>query len=500
MHNHDYRLADHANGTKSSHPNIFPYLTGIVKKSIMRAALLGLALFWIMTMLFLQLPAQKAYAATSPSFPDQTRVGIHNTYDKAKYTYLVDALNSGAGLIELDVWQNFLLSGHYWVTHNAISPVGNDNNCESATSYSQLRQQNRNQDFASCLDDIRLWSQQFPNHAPLIVKLELKNGFDTAHGYGPAQLDALIAQHIGVNNLFTPSDLMGNKYTDLDSAARANAWPTVAQMTGKIMFVIQAGTVEIALTSYTSDKVYIDYMINLESQGKISQSMVFPTYLNVPAYDPRSGVRKPWYVVFGADATGYSEVDTSAYYLNHYLVIMTDSQSVPPAINDTTPSVTDEQNRVNQLAAHAATIVSSDWTASNLVSYTTIRSHPTYEAEAANNTLANGAKVQSCTGCSGGTDVGDVGNGGTLQFNDITANSSGQYTLTIWYVNGDTAPRTASISINGGAATSVSFPVTGQWDIVNVITMTVNLNAGNNTLLFSNSAAWTPDLDGISIN
>ena len=374
MQKYEYHMPEHASSTKSSHLNISACLTGSVKKSIRRITLLGFALFWVSTLLLLPFPTQKAYAATSPSFPDQTRVGIHNTYDKAKYPYLVDALTSGAGLIELDVWQDFLFSGHYWVTHNAISPIGNDNNCEGATSYSQLGQQQTNQDFASCLDDIRLWSQQFPNHAPLIVKLELKNGFSVLTGYGPAQLDALIAQHIGVNNLFTPSDIMGNKYGDLDSAARANAWPSAAQMTGKVMFVIQAGTVEIALTHYTSDKVYIDYMINLENQGKISQSMVFPTYLNVPAYDPRSGVRKPWYIVFGADATGYSQVDTSAYYNNHYLVIMTDAQNVPPAISDTAPSVADEQNRVNQLAAHAATIVSSDWTAPNLVSYTTTRS------------------------------------------------------------------------------------------------------------------------------
>jgi hypothetical protein len=342
--------------------------------SLHKLSNLGLVLFWISAALFVQFSSPQAHAATSPSFPDQTRVGIHNTYDKAKFTYLVDSLTSGAGLIEIDVWQNFLFSGHYWVSHDPVSPLGNDNNCESATSYSQLRSQDRNQDFQSCLDDIRLWSQQFPNHAPLIVKLELKNGFDTIDGYGPAQLDALIKQHIGLNNLFTPSDLMGSEYPNLDSAAQANAWPTVAQLTGKIMFVIQAGTFELATKLYHSDQEYVDYMIRLASQGNISQSMVFPTYLGAAAYDPRPAARKPWYIVFGGDATTYSGLDTSPYYANHYLVIMTDAQSVPPAISDTTPSTTDEQNRVNQLAADAATIVSSDWTATNLVSYTTTRS------------------------------------------------------------------------------------------------------------------------------
>jgi hypothetical protein len=41
-----------------------------------------------------------------------------------------------------------------------------------------------------------------------------------------------------------------------------------------------------------------------------------------------------------------------------------------------------------------------------------------YEAESATNTLAGGARLQSCTACSGGQKVGFIGNGsGTLQFN-----------------------------------------------------------------------------------
>ena len=351
------------------------------KKRIVQLATLGFVLSLLLTLFSAQLSTQTAHAtaaatahtaaATSPGLPDQTRVGVHNAYNKATFPYLVDALNSGAGMVEIDVWQDFLFLGGYKVSHN---PPGDNNNCESATQYSQLGSQKRDQDFAACLDDIRLWSAQFPHHAPLIIKLELKNGFNTLAGYGPARFDALIAQHIGVTNLFKPADLLNNTYPDLDSAARANAWPTEAQLAGKIMIVIQAGTVEQAVTSYTSDKEYIDYMITLASKGQLSQSMVFPTDLGAAAYDPRSGARKPWYVVFGGDATSYTALDTSGYYSNHYLVIMTDAQNVPPAISDTAPSSADEQARVNLLAAHAASIVSSDWTASTLNSYTTIRS------------------------------------------------------------------------------------------------------------------------------
>lgn len=344
-----------------------------LQKHALRLVTVGFVLSLLLTMFSAQLSTRTAHATAadaSPDLPDQTRVGVHNAYNKATFPYLVNALNSGAGMIEIDVWQDFLFLGGYKVSHD---PPGDNNNCESATQYSQLGSQSRNQDFAACLDDIRLWSAQFPNHAPLIVKLELKNGFNTLAGYGPSQFDALIARHIGTNNLFTPADLMKNTYPNPDSAAQANAWPTEAQLTGKIMIVIQAGTVEQAVTSYTSDKEYIDYMIKLAGNGQISQATVFPTYLGAAAYDPRSGTRKPWYVVFGGDATSYSTLDTSPYYTNHYLVIMTDAQNVPPAISDTAPSPADEQARVNLLAAHAASIVSSDWTASTLNSYTTTR-------------------------------------------------------------------------------------------------------------------------------
>ena len=50
-----------------------------------------------------------------------------------------------------------------------------------------------------------------------------------------------------------------------------------------------------------------------------------------------------------------------------------------------------------------------------------------FEAESSANTLAGGAKVASCSACSGGQKVGFVGNGGTLTFNGVTASVTGSY-------------------------------------------------------------------------
>src|SRR4029453_13426408 len=82
---------------------------------------------------------------------------------------------------------------------------------------------------------------------------------------------------------------------------------------------------------------------------------------------------------------------------------------------------------------------------------------PSYEAESIDNTLTGGAVVQSCPTCSGGADVGYVGNNsGTLQFNNVNANATGTYTVTIWYTNGD-AVRYALLSVNGRQGTPLSF-------------------------------------------
>jgi hypothetical protein len=123
-----------------------------------------------------------------------------------------------------------------------------------------------------------------------------------------------------------------------------------------------------------------------------------------------------------------------------------------------------------------------------------------YEAEAG--TLGGSAVVLNCPTCSGGLKVGDVGNNsGTLLFNHVTANVSGQQVVTIWYLNGD-AVRYALLSENGGQGTPVSFPSTGSFQTVGSIQRTVTLHAGNNTLEFYNPIVgdWAPDFDRIGVN
>lgn len=131
----------------------------------------------------------------------------------------------------------------------------------------------------------------------------------------------------------------------------------------------------------------------------------------------------------------------------------------------------------------------------------------TYEAESSSNTRSGATVVQSCSTCSGGSNVGFIGNGSgnTLRFNTVSVSTAGMHRLVISYINGTTSTfgigssRMGFLSINGGAAFSVSFPATGDWTEVVSITLSVNLNAGNNTITFSNSSSYAPDIDKIDV-
>jgi hypothetical protein len=125
-----------------------------------------------------------------------------------------------------------------------------------------------------------------------------------------------------------------------------------------------------------------------------------------------------------------------------------------------------------------------------------------YEADASANTLSSGAVVQTCPGswgysCLDGSYVGWIGNGATVAINNVMAATAGTYQMTIYAMVSGT--RSFDVSVNGGATTEVS--VTGtSFSIPSTSGIQVQLNAGSNTILFSNPTAWAPDLDHIVIS
>ncbi|HEY2577703.1 MAG TPA: CBM35 domain-containing protein [Streptosporangiaceae bacterium] len=125
----------------------------------------------------------------------------------------------------------------------------------------------------------------------------------------------------------------------------------------------------------------------------------------------------------------------------------------------------------------------------------------TYQAAAPGNTLAGGAAVASCNSCLGGKKVGFVGNGGTLTFSNVDAASSGNYQVQIGYLDGTsgTVGRSATITVNGTVAQTLTFTPTGSFQNPGSVTVSLPLKAGANTVGFSDSSGFAPDFDAIAV-
>lgn len=305
--------------------------------------------------------------AASPKFSETTTIGTHNAYEKGKYTYWAQALDSGASLLELDVYADSV-SRRWRVSHD--KPLANDNNCEYADEPSELYSKDRNQDLGSCLDNMAAWNQLHPDHAPIVVKVEMKVGFNNDAGLGPDEFDTLVSKKLG-SSVYKPSDLLGGTYSTLDAAAKANAWPTRDALKGKFVFELIPGTVEESnpLDSYWTDEEYGDHLRDLDAAGRIGEAQAFPAVLGAANGDPRTSRYdasiRPWFVFFDGDAATYvnSGYDTSFYSTNHYVLIMTDAYGVSPAVSSTNPTDAEVAARLALLAKDHASIVTSDWSA-----------------------------------------------------------------------------------------------------------------------------------------
>jgi hypothetical protein len=343
----------------------------LVRRPRRRGLTAALATAALAAGLGLAAPAAQAADLGSTGLASATSVGVHNTYQQSAYPYLAQALDAGATLIELDAWVN-PFTKQWDVGHD--DPIASDNNCVYATTTAQLYSGTRNQDLNSCLGDIRVWLTAHPTSNPIMIKLELKVGFDQTIGMGPAELDSYIQANMG-NLVYKPVNLLtkpdGTLYPTLDAAAQADNWPSRTALEGKAIIEAIPGTVEQAnpFDHLWTDTEYADYLSGLSASGQIANAEIFPSVLGAQTGDPRTRYSdttiRPWFVVFDGDAATYvSDGDTEWYNTNHYLVVATDAENVPPTLSDTAPSLADAQARVALLAGDSVSFVSTDWTAS----------------------------------------------------------------------------------------------------------------------------------------
>lgn len=101
--------------------------------------------------------------------------------------------------------------------------------------------------FVRCLNDVRDWSKGHPNHLPIFILVETKEGVpqempNAPKGdvFTPAIFDALDAEIRSVfkpGEMITPDEVRGDAPT-LNAAIRSNGWPTLAKARGHVIFLL----------------------------------------------------------------------------------------------------------------------------------------------------------------------------------------------------------------------------------------------------------------------
>jgi hypothetical protein len=109
--------------------------------------------------------------------------------------------------------------------------------------------------FILCLTQIRAWSDAHPDHVPILIMMNAKDGKASTDGgvtplpYDAAAFDALDAEIrsvFGPDKLITPDDVRGTAKT-LRAGVLAGGWPRLEAARGKVFFALDEGPAKVAV-------------------------------------------------------------------------------------------------------------------------------------------------------------------------------------------------------------------------------------------------------------
>ena len=181
------------------------------------------------------------------------RKACHNCFDPNVFVHPFPIALGITKVVEIDIHHPDNLSSHpgNWDVRHLLLPSfkRNNNNCGGGDKR-----------FNFCLKDIKIYSDSYLEHDPMIIYIDLKDAFNgTTHS--TSSLDNLIQNEIGLSKIYKPSDLLGNFQTLRDAANNQN-WPTLGNLRGKIIFVL------------TGDNTILNYY--LSTQGNNALAFVAP--------------------------------------------------------------------------------------------------------------------------------------------------------------------------------------------------------------------------------
>ena len=142
---------------------------------------------------------------------------------KYEYKNFTDQFESGIRSMEIDLRlrkTQFMLTHVPLVDNGSVAPV-----------------------FSLALEEIALFSENNPNHIPIIILMEIKDDWmildHALQVIGSDQLEALnilINEKLG-DQLFTPSDMMETNKT-LNETIQSTGWPSISELLGKTIFIL----------------------------------------------------------------------------------------------------------------------------------------------------------------------------------------------------------------------------------------------------------------------
>jgi hypothetical protein len=108
--------------------------------------------------------------------------------------------------------------------------------------------------FVECLRQIRAWSRQHPQHAPILILINAKDGKSGPGAVAPLAFDAKAFDALDAEvravfppaELIVPDDVRGRAAT-LREAVLAGAWPKIGASRGKVLFALDEEPRKVAL-------------------------------------------------------------------------------------------------------------------------------------------------------------------------------------------------------------------------------------------------------------
>lgn len=229
----------------------------------------------------------------------------HNPYETAHFPDILDVLERGNRVVELDVWE----SGGSLVVKHDPTQGDLDNNCQGGTGGW----------FADCLTDLASWSDDHPNHLPITLQLDLKAGLWAGWGASARQqLNSALANELG-NRILTPEQVRQyTGHTNLREGVLAAGWPSLGSMRGKFLVLITGGPIG------AKNQIQRAYV---EQFGASANALVCPQAEGAAYFDAYGSAKdfsgyaaNSWVVCGNTDAGKYVSQTLEASALNRQLV------------------------------------------------------------------------------------------------------------------------------------------------------------------------------------